>query len=99
MLIDLLDYWNFDPKHQGNRNDNWQHRDGSQHRFIAFATRSGSPDIKAIDLGPTEAVAGAIETRQNRTDGSPPTSEIPGLSYATCSGSPSRNLARVRSSC
>lgn len=61
VLVDLLDYWDFDPRRHSDRDSIWEHRDGSQRRLVAFVTRPDRPGVQAIDLGPTWALAGAVD--------------------------------------
>jgi tetratricopeptide (TPR) repeat protein/CHAT domain-containing protein len=61
VLIDLLDYWSYAAQPKSDRNDNWQHRDGTQRRFAAFVSRPDLPQVKTVDLGPTEAIYLAVE--------------------------------------
>lgn len=61
VLIDLLDYWDFDPRRHNTVDDNWEHSDGSQRRMVAFVIRPDRPQVEAIDLGPSWACGGAIE--------------------------------------
>jgi tetratricopeptide (TPR) repeat protein len=59
VLIDLLDYWDFDPQRQSDRKDNWQNSH-SQRRLIAFVVRPDQTQVAVIELGPTESVAAAV---------------------------------------
>jgi CHAT domain-containing protein len=60
VLIDLLDYWDFDPRRHNETDGDWEHDDGNQRRIIAFVSRPDRPQVEAIDLGPTWASAMAV---------------------------------------
>jgi len=49
VLIDVLDYWNFDPKRSGNK---------SQRRFLAFVVRRDA--LVPVDLGPIQPIRQAL---------------------------------------